>query len=207
MKRPLAVVGITMLVTMSALCVADAPWLCVAVSAAVFAFFVFYLLFNKEKSSVCVITILLAVGASCLLVLSADAMIGNPALNCVSQRRTVRAQILDYPTGKNDRLYYIARLESADTVIKPLVRLSVSKSSEVNSSLEPGDKIEYTGRVYVISEKNKPIHRYYKSRKILLGSYPSGEITLTQKGRHGLLYLVKNLRRRTENLILKNFRF
>ena len=205
MKRPLAVVGITMLVTMSALCVADSPWLCVAVSAAVFAFFVFYLLFKKEKRSVCVVTILLAVGASCLLVLSADAMIGNPALNCVSQRRTVRAKILDYPTGKNDRLYYIAKLESADTVIKPLVRLSVSKNSEVNASLEPGDEISYTGKVYVISEKNQSIHRYYKSRKILLGSYPSGEITLTQKGRHGLLYLVKNLRRRTENLILKSF--
>lgn len=194
-----------MLVTMSALCVADAPWICVAVSAAVFAFAVFYLLVKKKTRSVCVVTILFAVGVSCLLVLSADALIQSPALGCVGQRQTVRLRITDYPTGKNDRLYYVARLTSADSAVKPLVRLSVSKSSEVNASLEPGDEISYTGKVYVISEKNQSIHRYYKSRKILLASYPSGEITLMQKGRHGLLYLVKNLRRRTENLILKNF--
>lgn len=205
MKRPLAVVGITMLVTLSALCVADSPWLCVAVSAAVFLFAVFYCLLKRKNRSLFAEAVLIAVGVSCLLALSADALIQKPALNCVGQRETVRLQIADYPTEKNGRYYYIARLKSADCAVKPLVRLSVSKSSEVASSLEPGDEISYTGRVYIISEKNQSIHRYYKSRKILLGSYPTGEMTLVQKGRHGFLYLVKNLRRRTENLILKNF--
>ncbi|MGN1195748.1 MAG: ComEC/Rec2 family competence protein [Acutalibacteraceae bacterium] len=205
MKRPLAVVGITMLVTMSVLCIADSPWLCVAVSIAVFVFAVIYFLLKRKNRSSFAEAVLIAIGASCLLVLSADFFIQNPALNSVSQRETVKLRIVDYPTEKNGRFYYIARLENADCAVKPLVRLSVSKSSEVTASLEPGDEISYMGRVYIISEKNESIHRYYKSRKILLGSYPLGEITLTQKGRHGIMYLVKNLRRRTQNLILKNF--
>lgn len=205
MKRPLAVVGITMLVTVSALCPTDSPWLCVAVSAAVFVFSLILFILKRKRLSLLCLTVLLTVGVSCLLVLSADALIQKPALESVSRRNTVRLQITDYPTAKNGRFYYIARLQSADSAIKPLVRLSVSENREISSSLEPGDEIEYTGRVYIIAEKNRPIHRYYKSRKILLGSYPTGEISLVRKSGHGVMYRIKNLRRRTENLILRNF--
>lgn len=205
MKRPLAVVGITMLVTLSALCLTDSTRLCVAVGAAAFVFAVFCLLAKKSKASSVAACILLTVGMSCLLVLSADTLLKKPAFESVCQRETVRLQITDYPTAKNGRFYYIARLKSADTAVKPLVRLSVSENREISASLEPGDEIEYTGNLYIIAEKNKPIHRYYQSRKILLGSYPTDEIRLVSEGRHGLLYWIKNLRRRTENLILKGF--
>ena len=205
MKRPLAVVGITMLVTVSALCLADSPWLCVAVSAAAFVLLVIHLIKGRSPKSAFIETVLISVTVSCFLTLAATALVETPAMANISEKRMVQLEITDYPTENNGRYYFKAKILNSDGLIKPNVRLSLSKSDAFADSLEPGDKIEYTGKVYKISEMDKPLHLSYKSKKILLGTYPFGKITLTQKGEHGLSYLIKNERRRIKNIVLKSF--
>ncbi|MGN1443387.1 MAG: ComEC/Rec2 family competence protein [Acutalibacteraceae bacterium] len=205
MKRPLAVAGITMLVTMSVLCLAESPWLCVAVSAAVILFLFIHLIRGRGSYAAFAETVLISISVSCLLVLAGTAFVEKPAIANLSEKRTVQLEITDYPTENNGRYYFRAKLLGSDSLLKPNVRLSLSKSDELADTLGPGDKIEYTGKVYRISEKVKAVQRSYQSKKILLGTYPFGKITLTQKGRHGLLYLIKNERRRVKNIVLKSF--
>lgn len=205
MKRPLAVVGITMLVTLSVLLLAQSPWLCVAVSAAVIVLLFIHLIKGRNSKAAFIETVLISISVSCLLVLAATAFIENPAITNISEKRLVKLQITDYPTENNGRYYFQARILDAGSLVKPNVRLSLSKSDELADVLGPGDKIEYTGKVYRISVKNKAAQRFYKSKKILLGTFPYGKITLNEKGRHGLSYLVKNERRRVKNIVLKSF--
>ena len=205
MKRPLAVVGITMLVTLSVLLLAQSPWLCVAVSAAVIVLLFIHLIKGRNSKAAFIETVLISISVSCLLVLAATAFIENPAITNISEKRLVKLQITDYPTENNGRYYFQARILDSDSLMKPNVRLSLSKSDELADVLGPGDKIEYTGKVYRISVKNKAAQRFYKSKKILLGTFPYGKITLDEKGRHGLSYLVKNERRRVKNIVLKSF--
>ena len=205
MKRPLAVVGITMLVTLSVLLLAQSPWLCVAVSAAVIVLLFVHLIKGRKSKAAFIETVLISISVSCLLVLAATAFIENPAITNISEKRLVKLQITDYPTENNGRYYFQARILDAGSLVKPNVRLSLSKSDELADVLGPGDKIEYTGKVYRISVKNKAAQRFYKSKKILLGTFPYGKITLNEKGRHGLSYLIKNERRRVKNIVLKSF--
>lgn len=205
MKRPLAVVGITMLVTLSVLLLAQSPWLCVAVSAAVIVLLFIHLIKGRKSKAAFTETVLISISVSCLLVLAATAYIENPAMTNISEKRQVELQITDYPTENNGRYYFKAKILGSDSLVKPNVRLSLSKSDELADALGPGDKIEYTGKVYRISEKNKAVQRFYKSKKILLGTFPYGKITLNEKGRHGLSYLIKNERRRVKNIVLKSF--
>ena len=205
MKRPLAVVGITMLVTLSVLLLAQSPWLCVAVSAAVIVLLFIHLIKGRNSKAAFIETVLISISVSCLLVLAATAFIENPAITNISEKRLVKLQITDYPTENNGRYYFQARILDAGSLVKPNVRLSLSKSDELADVLGPGDKIEYTGKVYRISVKNKAAQRFYKSKKILLGTFPYGKITLNEKGRHGLSYLIKNERRRVKNIVLKSF--
>ena len=205
MKRPLAVAGITMLVTLSVLCLADSPWLCVAVSAAVFVLLGIHLIKGRNPKSDFIETVLISVAVSCLLALSSMALIEAPAMENISEKRLVQLEITDYPTENNGRYYFKAKLLGSDSLLKPNVRLSLSKADELADSLGPGDKIEYTGKVYKLSEKDKSVNLSYKSKKILLGTYPFGKITLIQKGGHGLSFLIKNERRRVKNIVLKSF--
>lgn len=205
MKRPLAVVGITMLVTLSVLLLAQSPWLCVAVSAAVIVLLFIHLIKGRNSKAAFIETVLISISVSCLLALMVTAFVENPAIANISEKRQVKLEVTDYPTENNGRYYFQARILDAGSLVKPNVRLSLSKSDELADVLGPGDKIEYTGKVYRISVKNKAAQRFYKSKKILLGTFPYGKITLNEKGRHGLSYLIKNERRRVKNIVLKSF--
>ena len=95
MKRPLAVAGITMLVTLSVLCLTDSPWLCVAVSAAVFVLLGIHLIKGRNPKSAFIETVLISVAVSCLLALSSMALIEAPAMENISEKRLVQLEITD----------------------------------------------------------------------------------------------------------------
>ena len=61
MKRPLAVVGITMLVTLSVLLLAQSPWLCVAVSAAVIVLLFIHLIKGRNSKAAFIETVLISI--------------------------------------------------------------------------------------------------------------------------------------------------
>ncbi len=213
MKRPLSVVGFSMLLALLILCYANSTTLALVCGLVSWLIFVLTFIFNKIKQAVFLRTVIAAVCAACLLFVIQNVYFYQPAINCAAERTEVSAYITDYPVIDGDRYYVNAKLENHNSGIsKPKIRLSFAVNSKFDETLEdiirtlaPGDRVNFVGRIYVLGGANASIHRSFKGRGMYLGAYPLGRTSYEKAEHKPLSYIVKHERKKAINQIRTAF--
>ena len=217
MKRPLAAVGVSMLITLFVLCSAGNIFLAfVTFFVAVFCLLV-SISIKKSRQSAFLPTVFGSVAAACLLLMVFECFCFSPLEKLCVQQGEITATVLEYPYESADksRLYFRAKITEVNgEKVKAKVRLSFPAKPwkkntpllpEDTRKLEPGDEVSFSGKLYKIAENSPQIHNYFKSKGICLAAYPLGFVE-TQKGKVKNLYtLLMKERKKVINQILNAF--
>lgn len=204
-------VGFTMLATLCALSITNSM-LTVTLLCAFCAVGLFVSLLCIHKLQTAFLpTVFLSAAAVCLLFALYSSFYYLPALTCTAEDTEVNAQISDYPYYSDGRYYCFAKLKDKSGK-KYNIRLSFSRyytAKEENLekiiSLEPGDEVKFQGTVYEIAKDYEGTKRYYNSRRIFLGAYPTDALTVESPKHRGVLYYLKRERKKAENQLLQAF--
>lgn len=198
MKRPFAVIGFTGFAALLSLSLIE------SLSAAYcFLFITSYIgvlsLFKKNlRQAMTVPVCLFTAAAACLLFLRFN----SEKLNVQSlseDQASVEAVVAEAPyiKAENGRHYCILELCSIDgKAASGRLRLSFSPERDgINEkSLEIGNSISFTGRVYIPGDNEKSISRYFTGENILLGAYSIDNVKITQAAQRSISYYFQKLR-------------
>lgn len=209
MKRPLAVVGLTMLGVAFSLCKIQNSLVTALVCAFSALAFLIFMLIKKTRQTAFLPTVFFSAAAVCLLLLSFENNVYLPSQNLLSEETQIEAQITDFPFYSNSRYYCMAKIKDSKTEREYKIRLSFSTAPYYDSfqkekveALEVGDTVKFKGCVYKIANSKESTHESFKSRKIFLGAYPKEEIQIQKAQRKSLLYFLKSERRKIINKLL-----
>ena len=211
MKRPLSTVGFTMLVSLFVFCQTEKIWFVVAVGVAALFAFLSSILIKKTKQTAFLPTLFMSVAVACFLFLFSHGYYYLPAIKMTSDNMKIEAVITDYPEFSGSRCYCMAKIKNPETKRSYKVRLSLPaysdslETEEKIKNLQVGDSVIFSGKLYKIAENKKEIHNSYMSRKIFLGAYPKGEITVKKAEKKTLVYYLMNEKRKTINQLLLSF--
>lgn len=198
MKRPFAVIGFTSFA--AALFSAFIGRSDVALYACVccFAFGVFSLLIKGIRQTVTVPVCLFTAAAVCLLFFAfngermhTQSLTGNNV--------AVTATVSEAPYIKTDtgRHYCVLGIETVGgEEAKGKLRLSFSPSKDgiEAENLEIGNKVSFTGTVYIPGENDKSISRYFTGENIHLGAYGASEFSFEEPSFRGVNFYFHKVR-------------
>ena len=142
--------------------------------------------------------IFITVALSCLLFLASDLQRGK-AQSFVGDSASVEAVICEMPykAEGRDRHYAVCRLETVNGErVKGKLRLSFSPGKDdINpDGLVTGNKLSFTGTLYLPGAGQKDIERYFRGENILLGAYGVRNLAVTEPSIRGVAYLFQSLR-------------
>lgn len=214
MKRPLCIIGFTMLISQFVFCETDSVLLPLFIGGLCsLAAAVTLLIKRKVTGRVLVgVTVLFSVTLSAALFLTYQAFCVTPSYSLIGERK-IEAVVTDYPTVDDSRIHVFAKIENTDSPYNPNVRLSFSKSTkfdgaqqwETVTNLKPGDKVTFNGKVYKIAASYKSANQSYKSKKVFIGSYPTSRVTVEKESRKSLSFILKLHRQRLINQLRSTF--
>lgn len=217
MKRPLAAVGISMLVTLFVLCSVQNVLLTVAVFFAAVLCFSVSIFVKKSRQSAFLPTVFGSVAAACLLLSVFESFVFLPLEKLETEQGEITAVVLEYPYESSDktRLYFSARITELDgKPVKAKARLSFPAKpwkqntpilQEITKKLEPGDKLTFSGKLYKIAESSLEIHNHFKSKGTSLASYPLGFVTVERGAERNVYTVLMKERQKAINQILGAF--
>lgn len=167
MKRPLAVVGFTMLFTLLVMGKQDIKVIGAVAFAALIAFVIFMLTkqIRRDKSlPTAVLSILFA-----LIILLLN---NNYYLTRVEPLKdktvNVSGYLADLPYENNGKSYYIIKAENIDGQ-KSDLKIRIVSSTPLD--LTPSDRITAEVKLFMLGESDDEILKYYKSKSLFLGGY------------------------------------
>ncbi len=217
MKRPLAVVGITMLITLFVLCSRQSLLPALFALLATVVCFSVSIFVKKTRQTATLPTVFGSVAVACLLLLVFECFVFIPTEKLNVERGEICATVLEYPyvNEEETRIYFNARITVVDgekTNVK--ARLSFpAKPWKRNTpllpqetlTLEPGDKLLFVGKLYKIAEGSSEIHNYFKSKGICLAAYPLGFVEVDTCKDVSLYNTLLNERKKAINQIVNAF--
>lgn len=204
MKRPFAVLGLTMFFVMLALPFLPGSWFVAAVGAVFLLLFLFGLLWPKSRKNGFLPFACFGALLGCALFLLMGLLQEQPALSLArEQKRAVLCcEARDYPTPNSTgkRLLVTAKVTLDDgTRVPGYVQLSLprheTQACHFASEIEPGDTIRFTGRLYALGGDNDSMVRSFHSRSLFLGSYPILNASLQKNSRLSPYLLLLRLRK------------
>ncbi|MGN1417916.1 MAG: ComEC/Rec2 family competence protein [Acutalibacteraceae bacterium] len=211
MKRPLCVIGFSLLCSLFVLCEADSVLFTVilcglcAFAAVVYAIF-------KKKRSLALLTVIMTVSASCVVFLLAEAVNYYPALSLVSNKTEITAVVTDYPVRAGNRYKCFAKISLPDSNRKVKIRLSLPVSSKYSdddedavSLLKPGDTVSFQGNIYRLGSSLKSAEQSFKSKKVFIGAYPTSKVSVVKADKIPLQYTLKHERKKVINQLLSAY--
>ncbi len=209
MKRPLTVIGFTMLFTLLVMGLVADGLILVTVSLTFLALFVLTLIFSEIRQVSVVPTVLLGISVACLLLFLSDFSY-NHALEYKGENRKVSGTVCEIPEFDREkgRHYCVIKLsEISGEKVKGKLRMSFSETrDEINhESLNIGDKVTFTATVYETGETSESIKRYFRSQGINLGAYKIRDLTVEKPILRGLYYYATLLRTKAADVILRHF--
>ena len=217
MKRPLAVVGFTMLTVLSVLCFLQRTEVTFVLCAVLFLALFVSLIFKKFRQTVFLPVIFGSAAAACLLLLCFEGFVFLSTEGYCGERIEITATVEEYPheSSNGKRLYFLSELVLVDgKAAKGKVRLSFPAHEwkrntpllpEETKKLEPGDEVTFIGKLYPIASGDPSFRNYFKSCGFSLSAYPLAEVTV-QKGKAGTLKtLLLRERKKAVNQILSAF--
>lgn len=212
MKRPLSVIGFTMLCSLILLCLANNIVLTVAVCGLFALFSVIFTLIRKRGKSSFLQTFCLTVAFSCAFFISFQFFTYKPALDLIDTKTEIEAKITDFPTVSSGRYHIMAKIKFKDSPGNAKVRLSFPVSSkfddgleDVVENLEVGDTVRFVGTVYKLGQSDADVERNFESKKIFLGAFPTGKVSLSKAEHKSISYYILKERQKTINQLKNAF--
>lgn len=175
MRRPLAVIGITLFFSLLVFGTVTDTALLLCLEAIVSAAFMLSLCFKKTRQNMTLPAVFAVAVIACLLFLCFENTY-HKALTFSGTNRKIEATVCEYPEFKKEygRFYCVAQIQTLDGErVKGKIRLSFSEAKDGldAKALSPGDKITFDGYVYKIGQDITDIVQYFKSQGIYLGTY------------------------------------
>lgn len=217
MKRPLAVVGFTMLAVLFVLCKAQNGFLALGLLGVFALAFLVSVVSEKLRKRLIFPVVFGSAAVACLLLLVFEATVFLPQSEFCAENAEITAVLLESPYESSDgkRLYFSAKLKEVGGERKSArVRLSFpAKKWKRNTpllpketrKLEAGDEVSFVGKLYLIAENNEDIRLYFKSNKISLSAYPLGEVTVRKGAERSLYTILMHERKKAINQIVNAF--
>ena len=207
LKRPLAVVGFSMLLTV--LCIILTDYTALAVFAVAFACILLVSAAAlRFRGADTVFAICVGVIAASLLILNAEYS-HSKALNFCGENRYVEAVVSDDAdfSEKNNRFYVEVSIKSVDgEKAGGKMRLSLPASSDgFHGKLKAGDRICFVADVYKIGSDSERIHDSFISKKIFLGAYSVKLYNISQPKLRPLTYYASLLRNKISDTLKANY--
>ena len=184
LRRPLAVVGLSLFAAMLCLTLMGSVRAAVVLSVMSGAVFAGGLLCFRSRHPLFLCTASGAVLAGCLLFLLSWLLAVAPAERLPGEQVEISAVVSAFPErSENRRRYYVTARAVANGVRVPgKVRLSLpagdDRRCDFAADLRPGDRVTFTGTLYVLGGKNADVQRSFRSRRLFLGAYPTKAVTL-----------------------------
>lgn len=217
MKRPLAVVGFTMLLVLFLLCIAQKMTITVFMCGLFLISFACTLIFKKFRQTVFLPVVFGSAAVACLLFIAFECFVFLPAKDYCGERIEITAVVEEcpYESTNGKRLYFLASLVSCDKKeAKGYVRLSFpahewKKNTPLlpaqTKTLEAGDEVTFVGKLYPIAQNEKSFRNYFKSKGFCLAAYPLGEVTVRKGAVRSLRTFFMHERKKAINQILSSF--
>lgn len=209
MKRPLCVIGFTVLFTLLALFFADSRVLAVCVFSAAAVLFIVSLIIKRLRQVSVIPTLLLGVAVACLLFSFAERDYAH-AVSLCGENLSVSGKVAENPefSHNNGRYYCIIDLsEISGQKVKGKLRLSFSETYDEIShrDFEIGDKVTFVATVYQTGESNSGIQQYFQSQGVYLGAYGAENFSVSKSYVKGIYYYASLLREKAIDVILSHF--
>lgn len=198
MKRPFAVIGFTSFAVLLILSLTES---CIS------AYCVFFLsiligilsLFKKNLRQALTVPVLLFTAAvACLLFLSFNSHI-REVQKLTGDSLSVEATVAEAPyiKSENGRHYCVLKLcfvDNKEATGRLRLSFSPKKDGIDAESLKIGNKISFTGKIYIPGENEKSISRYFTGENILLGAYAVNNISITESTHRSMSYYFNLIR-------------
>lgn len=181
MKRPLAVMGLTLFFVMLTLSFLSASRAAVAAGAVFFALLLGSVLHPRLRRSGFWPTLCFSGLLGCLLFLLFCTLQRQPALSLAGTRDVLTCEARSYPTPNSTgkRLNVTAKVTLDDgTRVPGSVQLSLPRYEQSAAEIEPGDTVRFTGTLYALGGDNASVIRSYHSRSLFLGANPILNLTV-----------------------------
>ncbi len=209
MKRPLLVIGITLLgvYLISGLFSGSIFPICLQ---GLFALGLVISLINKRARQNLILPTVFAVGfVACLAFLVTENGYYKTLTYC-GDYHTVEAVVCEYPEFRHEygRNYCIAEIKSLDgEKVKGKIRLSYNEAKDEidGDTLVPGNKITFRGYVYKIGQSIPGITRYFKSQRVYVGAYWLRDLTVTESKIRPFSYYTKAVNRYISKTLTHDF--
>lgn len=212
MKRPLSVIGFTMLVSLIVLCYANSIVLSVSVCGLLSLLALIFCIKRKPLQSSFLLTICLSVAFSCVFFTAFEYYTYRPALKLIGNNTEILAEITDYPSVSSKRYHITAKTKLPNSKRQVNIRLSLPVSSkfdddteDVIEQLEIGDTIKFKGNIYKLGSSYNDAELNFKSKKIFLGAYPTGTVSLVKATHNNLRFYILSVRQRIIDKLLNSF--
>lgn len=207
LRRPLAVVGFSMLFTVLCFILTDCTALAVFAVAVASMCLIVAVTFRFRTADT-LFAIGLGVIIASLLFLNAEYN-RSKALTFCGENRLVEAVITDEAeySEKRNRIYAVASVKSIDyEKVGGKIRLSFPASADGDhAGLKIGDRIRFTGVIYKIGEDSDDIHNSFSAEKIYLGAYSIKIFDATEPKVRPLTYYASLLRSKISYILSESF--
>lgn len=207
LKRPLAVVGFSMLLTVLCIILADSTALAVfGVVSACICLVVAVAFGFRVSDTLFAIGLGIAVGA--LLFLNADYSRSKALKFCGDDRYVVATVSSDAEySAENDRFYVVAKVKSIDGERSGgKIRLSFPGTDDgVHNEINIGDEIQFTANVYKIGSDSVEIHNSFSAERIYLGGYSVNVTDVTSPIIRPITFYAERLRDKISFILDENY--
>ncbi len=207
LKRPLAVIGFSMLLTV--LCIILTDCTALAVCATVFACVCLIVAVAfRFKAADTIFALGVGIIFAALLLLSARYNHDKTML-LIGEHRYVEAVVssdAEYSAERN-RNYVVATLKTIDSKkVSCKIRLSFPTAADDKSNeLKIGDKIKFVGNVYKIGSDSHDVHNSFLAEKIYFGAYSIKLFDVKKPIARPLTYYVDLLRNKINDILNKSY--
>ena len=197
MARPMALVGITFLCTLTVVGVLGYN---VAAAFVVFGFigFVISMIIKETRRAAVIPAAFLTVTAACLCFCIATVTVYRPVAALAGKTVDVTAKIVDLPVSKYGKNYYEIKTQSINLNGAPQ-NVKIRLSSKDKLDADPYDTMNMKLRLYGFGSDNST--NYYKAKGIYLGAYSVGDITITPAKSKPPYYYILEIRQSILNTI------
>lgn len=205
MKRPLAVVGVTLMVVLCLLCAFDSILLAIVCAVSAYVLFMVSCFIKEIRIRLTVPTVLFTVVVACFMFYCVQS--DYDKISALSDKDSaVVCEVLESPEfNKNYGRYYCkAKIITIDGVkYKGNIRLSFDTDYEDLNTDDfiTGNRLSFEGYLYRVGAEDKGIIDYFKSEKIYVGVYGIENMSVQEPKYRPVAYYGEKLR----NLIAENF--
>lgn len=206
MKRPLAVVGFTLMISLCLLCAFDSVSLSFVVASGAYVLFMVTCFIKEIRIRLTLPTVLFTVVVACFMFYSVQSTYDKISL-LYDKDSAVVCEIAEEPEFNQTygRYYCKAEIKEIDGIkYNGNIRLSFDTDYE-NINIDDfvvGNTISFSGHFYRVGGEEKGIVDYFKSEKIYIGAYGLEDMSVEEPRYRPLTYYGEKLR----STIAENFK-